>query len=43
VTTIIGALQAIEAGEPDALRKASEALALALAALMSGAAAKEAL
>jgi hypothetical protein len=34
VTTVVAALRSIEAGEPEALRKSSEALALALAALM---------
>ena len=33
VTTIVAALRSIEAGEPEALRKSSEALAMALEAL----------
>ena|ERR1700733_8912551 len=37
VTTIVAALRSIEAGEPEALRRASEALAMALAALMAAA------
>jgi HEPN domain-containing protein len=35
VTTVVAALRSIELGEPEALRKASQALALALAALMA--------
>jgi hypothetical protein len=34
VTTIVAALRSIEAGAPEALRRSSEALAMALAALM---------